>query len=61
LPVLLREYAKQTGVGRVYSDNVGYALRRALKNGRLSFSPDASYYDGPPPATGRAATRHGSN
>ncbi len=50
IAVLLREYAKRTGVGRAYSDNVGYALRRPLKNGRLSFSPDASYYVGPLPA-----------
>ncbi|MCI0361680.1 MAG: Uma2 family endonuclease [Planctomycetaceae bacterium] len=48
--VALRAYAKRTGVGVARGDNTGYALRRALKNGRLSFSPDASYYDGPLPA-----------
>jgi Uma2 family endonuclease len=50
IAILLREYAKRTGIGRVYTDNIGYALRRPLKNGRLSFSPDTSYYDGPLPA-----------
>ena len=50
IAVRLREYAKQTRTGAAYTDNVGYALRRILKSGRLSFSPDASYYDGPLPA-----------
>jgi len=50
IAVLLREYAKRTGVGHVYADNIGYALPRPLKSGRLSFSPDASYYAGPLPA-----------
>ena len=48
--VRLRSYVKQAGIGAVRADNVGYALRRQLKNGRLSFSPDASYYNFPGPS-----------
>lgn len=50
IAILLRDYAKRTGVGIAYTDNIGFALRRPLRNGRLSFSPDASFYDGPLPA-----------
>jgi Uma2 family endonuclease len=47
--VLLREYAKASGVGIARTDNVAYTLRRPLKNGRQSFSPDASYFTGERP------------
>lgn len=47
--VRLREYAGNTGVGFARGDNVAYALPRPLKNGRQSFSPDASYHTGPRP------------
>jgi Uma2 family endonuclease len=48
--VRLREYVKHTGAGIARGDNVAYALPRPLKNGRQSFSPDASYHAGPRPA-----------
>src|SRR4051794_15625652 len=47
--VSLRQYARQTGRGRAFNDNLGYAIPQLL-SGRESFSPDASYYDGPFPA-----------
>jgi Uma2 family endonuclease len=47
--VSLRTYARQTGRGRAFNDNLGYAIP-ILPSGRESFSPDASYYDGPLPA-----------
>ena len=50
IAVRLRAYAKQTGVGKAYSDGIGYAMIPPLSNGRQSFSPDASYYTGPLPA-----------
>ena len=45
----LDKYAGQVGRGEVHGDNVGYAIPE-LSSGRESFSPDASYYDGPPQA-----------
>jgi Uma2 family endonuclease len=48
--VALRAYVKLFGIGAARGDNIGYALSRPLKNGRQSFSPDASYYVGPLPA-----------
>ncbi len=48
--VRLRAYCKQLGIGVALTDNVAYALPQPLKNGRQSFSPDASYYVGPLPA-----------
>lgn len=47
--VRLREHAKRTGIGIARTDNLAYALPRPLKNGRQSFSPDASYHSGPRP------------
>jgi Uma2 family endonuclease len=47
--VSLRLHAKQTGKGRAYTDSMGFAVPE-LPSGRESFSPDASYYDGPLPA-----------
>jgi Uma2 family endonuclease len=47
--VSLRAHVKRTGRGRAFNDNLGYAVPK-LPGGRESFSPDASYYDGPLPA-----------
>jgi Uma2 family endonuclease len=47
--VSLRAYAKQTGRGRAFNDNLGYTIPE-LPSGRESFAPDASYYNGPLPA-----------
>jgi Uma2 family endonuclease len=46
----LDEYAQRTGAGVAYGDGIGFALVPPLPNGRQSFSPDASYYNGPLPA-----------
>jgi len=45
----LDDYAKATGRGEAYPDNVGYAVA-PLSSGRESFSPDASFFLGPFPA-----------
>jgi Uma2 family endonuclease len=45
----LDDYATQTGIGEAYADNMGFALRPPLPNGRQSFCPDAAYYVGPFP------------
>jgi len=45
----LDDYASQVSKGVAYPDNVGFAVTE-LPSGRESFSPDASYYDGPLPA-----------
>jgi Uma2 family endonuclease len=47
--VSLRDYARQTGRGKVFMDNIGYTVP-VLPSGRESFSPDASYYAGVLPA-----------
>jgi Uma2 family endonuclease len=44
----LKEYVRGLGVGSVYTDSMGFAIPE-LRSGRESFSPDASYYNGPPP------------
>ncbi|MSU78958.1 MAG: Uma2 family endonuclease [Gemmataceae bacterium] len=49
IAVSLRAFSKKTGQGKAYADGVDYAVAE-LPSGRESFSPDASYYDGPPPA-----------
>src|SRR5215831_859890 len=41
--VSLRAHARRTGVGRAYTDNVGFVVN--LRN-RKSFSPDAAFYVG---------------
>jgi Uma2 family endonuclease len=46
--VSLRAYAAQTRRGRAFTDNMGYAVP-LLPSGHESFSPDASYYEGPLP------------
>jgi Uma2 family endonuclease len=45
----LDDYAERTGRGVSGSDNLGFTVP-LLPSGRESFSPDASYYDGPLPA-----------
>jgi len=45
----LDDYAEGAGRGEAYTDNMGFAVDE-LPSGRESFSPDASYYDGPMPA-----------
>src|SRR5205823_6599890 len=45
----LDEHAENTGRGEAYTDNMGFTVP-VLPSGRQSFSPDASYYDGPLPA-----------
>jgi Uma2 family endonuclease len=45
----LDEYADTTHRGTAYTGNLGFAVPE-LPSGRESFSPDASYYDGPLPA-----------
>ncbi len=45
----LADHSDATGQGEVYTDNMGFAVPE-LPSGRESFSPDAAYYDGPPPA-----------
>jgi Uma2 family endonuclease len=46
--VSLRVYARQHGT-KAFTDNVGFLVPE-LASGRESFSPDASYYDGPLPS-----------
>jgi Uma2 family endonuclease len=48
IAVSLRAYAKAKGKGAAYGDGIGYGVPE-LTSGRESFSPDASYYDGPRP------------
>ena len=45
----LDDHAEATGRGEAYTDNMGFTVPE-LNSGRESFSPDASYYDGPFPA-----------
>jgi Uma2 family endonuclease len=45
----LDDYAAGSGRGFALTDNMGFAIPE-LPSGRESFSPDASYYDGPLPA-----------
>ena len=47
--VSLKNHVRATGRGKAFTDNVGFAVPE-LPSGRESFSPDAAYYDGPPPA-----------
>ena len=44
------DFVLSLGVGEVYTDNMGYAIRPPMENGRESFSPDVSYYRGQLPA-----------
>jgi Uma2 family endonuclease len=45
----LDDHAEATGRGVAFTDNMGFGVPK-LPSGRESFSPDASYYTGPPPA-----------
>ena len=45
----LDEYAEQVGRGFASTNRIGFAVQQ-LSSGRQSFSPDASYDDGPLPA-----------
>ena len=47
--VSLRGHARSIGRGAAFGDSMGFAVQE-LPSGRESFSPDASYYDGAPPA-----------
>ncbi len=47
--VSLKMYARTTGRGVACTENMGFAVPM-LSSGRESFSPAASYYDGPLPA-----------
>ena len=42
----LDDHAQLTGRGEAYADNMGFAVPQ-LPSGRESFSPDASFFDGP--------------
>ena len=44
----LDDHAEAAGRGFAFNDNLSYAVPE-LTSGRESFSPDSSYYDGPPP------------
>ena len=44
----LDDHAEATGRGFAYTDSMGFAVPE-LPSGRESFSPDASFYMGPPP------------
>jgi Uma2 family endonuclease len=46
----LRDYVRTTGRGVALPDGAGFAQRPKMPSGRESFSPDAAYYTGPPPA-----------
>src|SRR5579871_3095006 len=45
----LKLHARSTGRGHAFTGSIVFAVPK-LRSGRQSFSPDASYYDGPPPA-----------
>lgn len=44
----LREHVGRTGTGKAFTGSLVYHVGE-LPSGRQSFSPDVSYYDGPPP------------
>ena len=44
----LKNHEKASGRGKAYADGVGYTVAE-LPSGRESFSPDASFYEGPHP------------
>lgn len=46
--ISLRMFTKTAKKGEAYTDGIGYAVSE-MASGRESFSPDASYYDGPLP------------
>jgi Uma2 family endonuclease len=44
----LKEHCRATGRGVAFTDSMGFVVPE-LRSGRESFSPDVSYFDGPPP------------
>lgn len=46
----LWQYVRTNGHGIAYPHGAGFAQRPKMASGRESFSPDASYHTGPPPA-----------
>ena len=50
IAVSLREHARRSRVGVAFADGIGFAIDPPLVSGRQSFSPDASYYEGPIPS-----------
>ena len=44
----LRLFIRQSAMGLTYTDGMGFAVPK-LRSGRQSFSPDVSFYLGPPP------------
>ncbi|MEI6231646.1 MAG: Uma2 family endonuclease [Planctomycetota bacterium] len=44
--LLMSDFVEALGRGETFGDNVAYSIPR-LFSGRETFSPDASYYDGP--------------
>ena len=40
----LDPFVTALGIGEVFGDSLGYAIRPALSSGRQSFSPDVSYF-----------------
>ena len=49
IAIRLELYSEERGTGMAYSDGMGFSQIPPLRNGRQSFSPDASYYLGPLP------------
>jgi Uma2 family endonuclease len=47
--VSLRAHSHTSKKGKAFTDNIGFVVPE-LSSGRETFSPDASYYDGPLPA-----------
>ena len=50
IAISLRGHCRRIRRGVAFPDGIGYAMVPPLPSGRESFSPDASYYDGPMPA-----------
>jgi Uma2 family endonuclease len=48
IAISLENFSQALGRGLAYTDNMGFAVPQ-LASGRESFSPDASFFDGPPP------------
>ncbi len=48
--IALDPFVVASGVGEVYTDNLGYTMDPPLASGRQSFSPDVSYFTGVLPA-----------
>jgi Uma2 family endonuclease len=46
---LLKSFVRTSGHGKAFADSTAFVVHE-LRSGRQSFSPDVSFYDGPPPA-----------